>query len=537
MENRILVTGGSGQVATGLYELIKEWELDLTKVYSLDIVKPKVEFEGINYIEGSFVYNLDDLLLEYEINTIIHLIPESSLPIWNACEKMPWKMNYIDASVYVSNYSSNLDYSHLLLSNFKKFDRVRGQYQNIEGLSSSGFNPGVVNFLFKKAIEQYGTHGLKAAYVIEHDSYIPEGVKDDSKIYVTWGGEACPSECAEPPIWFRDGNPITITDKSCNTPFKFIMGGKEYEGMAVIHEECYQLSKRYGIETTFLYSLPTDTVNKIKKYGDEYSDEDVVVMSPLSFNMKGSDQLGIKLVYSHHEVNITNTNTGTELVSGVTRQVSAGVFAAFYAFMNTSHNEGIEWIDEYFKYPTFSNLYEDTLNEILEFETEVVPSSMGTLKNRTSKKYDEVILAPKFEKIKDIESLERVKKYTFPDYYWADFSFDFEENIDVYYKKVYAHFNGVTFDSYEEGLEKIYAYIEKCVKDPSITGSPYIDPELLSLTYLEEVLLLEGCLQNNIHTFMFEYFEPLCEKSKEVEDIYFEAVKMYEYGGYYDYIR
>lgn len=549
MAKNILVTGGLGQVSIGIVEILlshPEYSSFLNKdrqLFLLDIVEnpdtKKLDFlshKYIHYIHNDYLYNLEDIILDNEIDTIIHLIPNSCLPIWNVIEKIPYRVNYIDASVYILNYHSDFLYpDHLLLSNFHYFDYIKHEYPSVKGISSSGMNPGIVNYLFEKFIRKYGAKNLKAAYVIENDSYKLKNRLHNDKIYVTWGGDACPAECIENPIWFKNSLPYTYKGtRACDIRFKFNMKGKDYKGMAVIHEECFSLSKRYNIETTFLYSLPEKLMDKIKRYkngkDDSLSSKDVEVLSPLNYELEGEDTLGIKLVYKDKEVNITNTTGNKKYVSGVTYQVSCGVFAALMLVLeNEDSINSIDWIDHFLKDKSLFRKYGRILNSLLEFDEEVLDFSDGLLKDRVDTDgLLESLIAPDERAIKAIDS------NGINDVFWSQIEYELIKKfgsdklyiINAAYIEAYRRYkyDGL-LESKDEILKNAINFIAKAID----SGYRFLTIEYhRSLGDVEYLLLNEGVNLKTAHKFMSERFMHIKNlEIKSEEDLWNGIYKLY----------
>lgn len=532
MSKNILVVGGLGQVSIGIIEIFlkKKFLNKNRQLFLLDIIEnpdtKKLDFlnnKNIHYIHNDYIYNLEDVILENSIHTIIHLVPNSCLPIWNAIEKIPYRINYIDASVYVLNYHPEFLYpKHLLLSNFHYFDYIKNEYPSVKGISSSGMNPGIVNYLFEKYIRKYGIKGLKAAYVIEDDSYKLKSKLYNDKIYVTWGGDACPAECIESPIWFRNNLPYTYKGtRSCDVRFKFHMKGKSHKGMAVIHEECFSLSKKYDIETTFLYSLPEKLVDKIKKYKNEI--KDIEVLSPLNHEIEGEDTLGIKLVYEDKEINITNTTGTQKYVSGVTYQVSCGVFAALKLILeNEDSINSVDWIDKILDDPILFDKYGKILDSLLKFDEEVLNFSEGLLKDRvdTTSIVEEVLITPSEEAIKSIDTDTSLNTI-----FWSHIEYELvkefgSENIyiiNVAFRKAYERYKEGHLESKDEILNKARKCIDRII---TFDGGRFIVSKChVSLGDIEYLLLNEGIALKDVHRFMYEKYMGLGDYLGSKKDI------------------
>ena len=541
----ICIIGINGQVATGLLNLICERNEfgDDINIFGIDISGISNSYIGNVkkvYVD-SYHYCLKKVIQEHHIECVVHLVPTSSLVIWNICREIDWEILYIDASVYLSVYSSKLDsVKDLLYSNFKYFDRVKSSIpSNVKGISSTGFNPGIVNFLVYKYCKQYGTNKLKGIYTIENDAHIPVS-PEENKLYVTWGKEACPDECTEYATFFKSGKPYILDISACDLELDFSIKGESHKGYAVIHEECYSFAKKYkDAEVAFLYSLPESVRNGIQKYKvNDIKENDLVVISPVNMEIEGSNTLGIKLVYEDKEIDIVNTHEGNQHVSGTIYQVSAGVYCALYGLIKSRGSiSGVNWIDDVFYNTGFSNDFEMVLNDILDFEEYSYKfPNMKSIYNTVAENgvgcSNRLIFFSKNEYsspfIRDIEKEVINRSLS------TNFSID---NFAHVYAINKATLECITNDNIIPS--NIYNIVDDFVKAYNQKYDSIMRSLNCTLGDVERYLLGEGKLPSNIRNFIIENYDSIITNAKLdnllCTNMWEYIIMLYEYrGGYND---
>ena len=414
----VLLVGSSGFVSRGFIYLLQKsieqnWntkdEIYKMKLFCMDIKPKSNSFYkkyfpdlGITPIKHNIKKGIKDFIISNKIEIVINLTPENAVVIWNDFKEIPWKMFYIDASVYIDYFKKPDQKKYkdcLLLYNFEKFDKIKNDYPNVHGFVSSGMNPGNVNYFYQKGIKKYGDKGLKAIYVIENDTVSFDSstpLETSDNFYISWSGFNAVLELAEEkPCYFNNGEAIIREKESVKEGFEFTIGKCEYNetskkvvGHIVSHEEIYNISKRYpNIETAFIYNLRKDIVDKLNKYIDEKHDYGSYnIYDPLKGNLVGRDMVGVLLVYEDKEIGLVNFMPNNDIISGTTLQVSTGVYSALFTLIkNKDKINKLDWIDNFLEDDSYLNDYELYSNYILPITEFINNVSDGLLENR--KKY------------------------------------------------------------------------------------------------------------------------------------------------------
>jgi hypothetical protein len=549
-----MIIGGLGAVAKGLLKYMDENpntpELKGKHIVVTDILEEDSEtaiqvislFKNldIEYKYFDFKRDLSYFWFENNIDTVIHLAPESSTIIFKESDKMPWQMKYIDASIYLTNFN-NLKYvNHNLLSNFNRFDEIKNNYKNIVGSCSNGMDPGVVFALFRTIIQKHGTQGLKAAYVVEKDRINSSIDHGDDTFDCSWAPSACLQEMIEEGVFFRDHTPYIVKAPAAQTKYKFRFGDDVVYGGAVIHEECFVLSKKFPIETTFLYSLRDTTLSKIDQAIDGKVFDNYHVYSPLTGEtLTGDIKLGMMCVYEDKEVILYNIMDSSDTVSsGTTKQVSAGVYAGLLSMLHFQDRmTNVTWLDDYLEDDEYLAYYNQVLSNISFDLIELVnPFSDGLLADRAKETYE----CKALPKIKQYDKKKYLSKdtFSFDNTYWSYIEEvlleDGESIQDINTYCLYFINKGemlyLTCESEDEFFDRVIGDYQEWIvnykkynhkKDISITES---NIHTIPLSYIEEVLLDEGEDVHNINRFLMNDLQELDWYSTENSNDFYQNI-------------
>ena len=439
----IVVSGGFGEVATAMLGIIgedKDLYESIENVYIFDtcsteraaLVLDAMKSYGnpladkITHITTSYLRDLDYFLLENNVDTFIHLVADSSQSIWEAIKKVQATTNekilYLDASCYLSNFNTRLRSKKFRLhSNWELFDEIRQEYTDIIGATSTGANPGILssslaNFIINGDDGQFGlkdlpkhglgTKNLKAVYVVELDSITTSKDFGDKVFTSNWQPYAALEEVVEEPLNFYSGKKCYMgktseQDSAFDAKCKVDFGDGVVSLLAnpTQHEECFILSKKYNVESTFLYTVPSSTEEQMKKVklGEwKPSEIEYVTISPLNTpDLDGTEKLGIMLVYiddvtgESKEVVVFNESSDTHFGTSthVPYQVAVGVVVplkSYLSLMDTPAEEylNLDWGDNHLDVKAFRKVYLTEMSKYLPLQMHVRNNTDGLLKDR-----------------------------------------------------------------------------------------------------------------------------------------------------------
>ena len=239
------------------------------------------------------------------------------------------------------------------------------------------------------------------------------------------------------------------------------------------------------------------------------------------------------LVYSDKEVVYYNTMEGDDIASGVTKQVSAGVFAGFMALDKFKHKlNGVTWLDDYLQDAEFLDYFMDTLLPIFPIKEVVRNQSDGLLADRAVEPYEYKPL----EKIStDNKKWLFKEEYSFDNTYWSYIEEMLEEDgenihdINVYgihFSNRISNFVGKTETDF---FEKVYADYQEWLKNYKHYNHKKVETEGISiytipLSYIEEVLLDEGEEVYNINKYIFNDLKELSDYIADSDEDFYEFI-------------
>jgi hypothetical protein len=439
----LVVSGGFGEVATAMLGIIgedSELYSSIENVYIFDtcseeratLVLDAMKLHGnpladkITHITTSYLRDLDYFLLENSIDTFIHLVADSSQSIWEAIKKVQLTTNekilYLDASCYLSNFNTRLRSKKFRLhSNWELFDEIKSEYTDIIGSTSSGANPGILsnalaNFvingdggelgLINLPKNGFGKENLKAIYVVENDSITSTKDFGDKVFTSNWQPYAALEEVVEEPLNFYNGMKCfmgktaehdSAFDAKCVVNF----GDGTISKLAntVQHEECFLMAKKYGVESTFLYTVPSSTetqMEKVKSHEWEPLKLEYVTVSPLNTpDLAGTEKLGIMLVYVNDktgeskEVVVFNESGKTHFGTSthVPYQVAVGMVVPLKTYLQLMDTPAedyltLDWGDNHLDIQAFRKTYIKEMTKYLPLQMYIRDTTDGLVKDR-----------------------------------------------------------------------------------------------------------------------------------------------------------
>lgn len=452
----LLITGGFGNVACVFLQLLNEHQEkeNFETIYIMDYCESDYAQKIINklpdlniiHLQQDYSRDLDYFLLDNNITSVVHLVAESSQPIWRAIKKVQQKtskiITYVDASMYVSTYNSKLDNpKYRLFSNFELFDsELKGKYENdIIGITSTGANPYILTDCLAHAVvygglegipeNGFGKNGLKGLYCIEKDRVGSNTPWKENEIRVSWQPFACVEEMSmEPANYFNNEECFMSPNKvasQVNIEFSFGDGDIVNDATAVIHEEVRMMCKRYGVEGSFLYSVPPKLREKVKlvEEGKNAHDFTYNTLSPLvDTTISGTDKLGMLCIYEDKEIAIFNESGNFGFSSGVSYQVGVGVYTPWLV-LNDMVRAGkakelhLDWAGDKMDIPEFKEKQLSLLTKYLNIEINITTTNNYKLiKDRIKEKDVEwICVNPKVKLFSD-EDFEK-EYYTYEDIY------------------------------------------------------------------------------------------------------------------------
>ncbi|WP_458414808.1 S-adenosylmethionine decarboxylase related protein [Schinkia sp. CFF1] len=247
-----------------------------------------------------------------------------------------------------------------LIERFSRFSYVKDTFTNMKGITCSGMNPGVVQWMAHTLMTLHPNEKPLACYIVERDTTFfkdPTFVQPKT-IYSTWSPECFLDEALlNFPMFVKEQVPVFLYNNVYDKEFKVTLGDIQFYGCLMPHEEVLSLGTLYNMETGFIYKVNDYTTQSIIEnldVADELWNWDFKVLDPKEAELEGQDMVGVLLVYEDKERFIYNVmdNDSTNKrfgINGTYLQVACGVYAATCTLLLETIPYGVFFVEELLK--------------------------------------------------------------------------------------------------------------------------------------------------------------------------------------------
>lgn len=410
-ENRVItILGSSGGVANALLSILNNAAIDTSDpIYSfikdctinlIDIKQHTLEHYNNKYFnlknkmsvfkfDGNNTQLLKNFLRLSKTDILIDISYADTVSTLSCCNELG--VIYINSAFESTSVDENEDYEGFpLQERFKIFESRRDEFKNTTAIICSGMNPGIVQWMAIEVMKKYPQKTPKGCYIVEDDSSFFEDVslaKADT-IYTTWSPVCFLDEAIYSyPNFIKNHLSLFFYDEIYSLEFKVTLGDKVFYGSLMPHEEALTLGKMYNMETGFIYKVNEHTTKIIR---DNIENVDILwekpmeVLLPDKAPLKGTDQVGVLLVYDDMEAymfnSLDNKNTYKKYKTNATYlQVASGLYGGLSTILLDEIPLGIYYVDElltrtlssYGKYVTY-HLKEFTIGENLKSDGDLI---------------------------------------------------------------------------------------------------------------------------------------------------------------------
>ncbi|WP_274310536.1 S-adenosylmethionine decarboxylase related protein [Solibacillus daqui] len=248
-------------------------------------------------------------------------------------------------------------YGFPLTERFNRFEEKKETFTNTKAIIGSGMNPGVVQWMALKLLQENANSKPLACYIFEHDNsiYKDKNLLQPKTIYTTWSVECFLDEAIlSYPMFVKHHLPLYLYDEVYATEFKVTVGNKEFYGCLMPHEEVLSLGKLYNIELGFIYRVNEYTTTLIRGNLDNVDDLwewNHKLIDPADGEVEGEDLVGVLLVFEDKEIYIYNTLKSSDIyqkykTSATYFQVACGIYAGTASLILDNIPQSIYYVDE-----------------------------------------------------------------------------------------------------------------------------------------------------------------------------------------------
>lgn len=373
----ITILGSKGGVAKSILSILNHSAIDKNDPIHHVITSSKlflidIEQNPLDYYDTLFPHLNDKItLLQFDLsdtakftehlqstNTklVIDVSWADTIDMLQCCNKLG--VHYINSAL--ENTAVDLDeslYGFPLTERYYRFEDIKETLTNTRAIIGSGMNPGVVQWMAFKLLEDHADNKPLACYIIEHDSsfYKDKTLIQPKTIYSTWSVECFLDEAIlSYPMFVHHHLPLYLYDDVYASEFKVKLGEKEFYGCLMPHEEVLTLGEIYDFEIGFIYRVNEYTTELIRKNLDNVDDLwdwKQKLIDPSDGEVEGEDLVGVLLVYSDKEIYMYNSMKSSDIfpkykTSATYFQVACGIYAGTASLMLDNVPLGVYYVDE-----------------------------------------------------------------------------------------------------------------------------------------------------------------------------------------------
>ncbi|MCM3631252.1 saccharopine dehydrogenase NADP-binding domain-containing protein [Paenibacillus glycanilyticus] len=244
-----------------------------------------------------------------------------------------------------------------LLERYRIFEENRGRFTRVKAIIGSGMNPGVVQWMAISLMKQLPGELPLGCYIVEQDdSFYADPSKAQKKtVYSTWSPECFLDEAIlNYPMLMKQHMPMFMYNDVYELEFKVALGGKQFYGCLMPHEEVITLGVAFNMECGFIYRVNEYTTEVIKANLTNANDLwnwKHQVLDPLDGELNGSDLVGVLLVYKDKERYMYNVMSNKEVfaeykTNATYFQVACGIYGALSTLLLDDIPDGVYFVDE-----------------------------------------------------------------------------------------------------------------------------------------------------------------------------------------------
>jgi len=305
-------------------------------------------------------------------------------------------VHYINTALETPEVDENESLAgYTLLERYRIFQEERQPAINSSAIIGSGMNPGVVQWMAFKLMEEKKDELPMACYIVEHDNslYKDASLIKERTIYSTWSPECFLDEAIlNYPMFMKHQFPFTMHVPVYELEFKVTLGTMQFYGSLMPHEEVLTLGKMFDMETGFIYRVSNYTIDLIRSQledVDEIWNWDHQLLDPEIGEVGGQDLVGVLLVYPDKERYMYNVLSSDNIfpkyhVNATYFQVACGVYGALCTLLKDKIANGIYFVDELLQ-QTDSRYGEYLSYYMKDFVVGENPSTDGLLLDRMRK--------------------------------------------------------------------------------------------------------------------------------------------------------
>ncbi|MCC5909199.1 MAG: S-adenosylmethionine decarboxylase related protein [Clostridiaceae bacterium] len=377
MHHNISILGSSGGLAKAIlsilnksiqdkndpiYEIINNCQLHL-----IDRNQKKIDYFKLRYPhleKNIFLYEFDlndnkrfeKHLKKTNTKLVVDISWADTVEMLACCNKLG--ISYINTALENIAVDEDEDIERFtLLERYLRTEEHKNKFSNMKAIIGSGMNPGVVQWMALELMKHTPNKMPRACYIVEHDSsfYVDKSQVKEDTVYITWAPECFLDEAIlNFPLFVQKHTPLLMYNEVYESEFKVTLGGKQFYGCLMPHEEVITLGKLFDMELGFIYRVNEHTTELIRRNLENLDvlwNHPMKLLDPTDSALEGEDLVGILLVYDDKERYMYNVLTNEEVfkeyhTSATYFQVACGLYAGISTMLLDDIAPGVYYLDE-----------------------------------------------------------------------------------------------------------------------------------------------------------------------------------------------
>lgn len=231
-------------------------------------------------------------------------------------------------------------YGFPLAERYLRYKTRKTDFTHTTAITCSGMNPGVVQWMALKLMQENPGKKPLACYIVEHDTsfFADQTLIEPNTIYTSWSVECFLDESIlSYPMFVHNHLPHYFYEEVYAMEYKVRLGDKEFYGCLMPHEEVLTLGELFDIQIGFIYRVSEYTTELIRNnldHVDDLWDWNQRLIDPEKGKVEGEDLVGVLLVYEDMEKFMYNSMKSSDIyaqykTNATYFQVACGIYAGF----------------------------------------------------------------------------------------------------------------------------------------------------------------------------------------------------------------
>jgi homospermidine synthase len=373
----ISILGSSGGVAKAVLAILNQSTQDkndpmypiisISQLHLIDIKQKDKEYYDqlfpnladkikISQLDLTDVSHFQKHLKKTKTKVVIDVSLADTIEMMKCCNELG--VFYINSALENTEVDEDESlYGFPLTERYIRFEDSKKNLTNIKAIVGSGMNPGVVQWMAIKLINENPDQKPLACYIVEHDDsfFKDKTLIKPNTLYTSWSVECFLDEailCY--PMFVHHHLPQYFYEEVYAMEYKVRLGQKEFYGCLMSHEEVITLGKLFDMQLGFIYRVNEYTTESIRNNlanVDVLWDWNQQLLDPDVGEIEGEDLVGVLLVYEDSEKYIYNVMKSSEIypkfkTSATYFQVACGIYAAMASIILDDLPLAIYYVDE-----------------------------------------------------------------------------------------------------------------------------------------------------------------------------------------------